>query len=119
MNENGNGQKPPVPPRYCPPAGHHWIAAPPWGPAVRVCTRCPALGGPCPDCGDSGRYEPQPGILIRCTRCGGSGTVELVEITATEVQELRADRRRFRWLFAEHCYVIGLKPARPCSKSTS
>ena len=72
--------------------GHEWIPAPDGSPAAFVCDRCEAIGGECPEGG-----IPSP----ECKRCRGSGVVELVEITASEVAELRRDRRRFDWIARE------------------
>jgi len=95
MSENGNGHTTVT--RDCGQRGHSWGSF--YGaPAPRVCTACPAIGGPCPDCGSTGADRSSG---AKCRRCEGSGTVELVEISAAEVALLRLDRRRWQWLIAE------------------
>ncbi|MHB8397364.1 MAG: hypothetical protein ACYDCI_00295 [Candidatus Limnocylindrales bacterium] len=76
-------------PGACAASGHTWIRATGGSPARFVCKHCPAVGGDCPERG---------GSADGCSRCRGSGVVELVEIAAAEVADLRRDRRRLDWI---------------------
>lgn len=82
----------PGPRRDCSIDGHDWEPAPDGSPAKFVCEHCPAIGGECPE-------RPLP--AEDCNRCHGTGVVELVEIAASEVAELRRERDRFVYVARE------------------
>ncbi len=102
---NGNGRQWP-----CHTRGHVWIGSPHGSPVPFVCQHCPSFGSVCPDCTD-GEIRLDLGKSARCIRCGGTGKIELVEISAAEVTGLRRDRRRFEWLISEHAHAARISSA--------
>jgi hypothetical protein len=94
LRENGISDAPWPCDRY----GHDWVDGD--GIAGRRCCHCPAVGFTCPHCDDVGMIGGE-----NCSRCHATGTVEVVEISAAEVERLKLTSRRFAWLLTEFCYL--------------
>jgi hypothetical protein len=87
-------QPKPGPPPACPRLRHEWARDGGRGVGLR-CKRCPAVGVVCPDCDGRREIDDVSSFYkIPCPRCGATGIVEVVEITAAEVEILRRDQNR-------------------------
>jgi hypothetical protein len=89
-------QPKPGPPPACPRLRHEWARDGGRGVGLR-CKRCPAVGVVCPDCDGRREIDDVSSFYkIPCPRCGATGIVEVVEITAAEVAVLVRDQNRLR-----------------------
>ena len=95
--KNGKGDQ-----NKCATMGHDWRLPPDGCPADRFCSRCPAIGGECPETGSPGDD---------CARCHGTGVVELVEISLEEIATLRIAAKRFKFMIQIFAQANGMSRA--------
>lgn len=106
---NGNYSDRAIPTWDCAEDGHHWVGSN-GGPVPYCCSQCPSIGAPCPECRESGkvRFGVRPAV---CTRCRGSGRIELVETTQENVDYLVLTGERLKFVLEFWARRLRWKPA--------
>lgn len=111
MHSNGNGIT--DKPWDCAVDGHDWVDTPDVAIVPQRCCHCPAIGAYCPECcglGVTPAVDEHEGEAD-CSRCGATGTIEVVEIAAAAVERLRKTEKRFGWLLKEFCHQSRSRPS--------
>lgn len=84
---------------------HRWEPAVLSAPLPWQCRFCPAVAANCAEC---------RGMVAGCLRCGGTGSVEVCEVSQQELSRLRLADRRWDWLLRFWALAVGQRAVDVC-----